>query len=66
MKESREVVSQSMATPQELRALFLKAYPSGKKGSEEADTMGKAALASQFTAGLLPEIRAIKARLLLN
>ena len=43
---------------QALRVLFHKAYPSAQRGSPEAESMGKAVLASQFASGLLPELRA--------
>ena len=38
--------------------LFRKAYPNTQRGSPEAESMGKAVLASQFAAGLIPEIKA--------
>lgn len=43
---------------QALRGLFQKAYPTGQRGSPEAESMGKAVLASQFVAGLVPGIKA--------
>ena len=42
---------------QELRSLFRKAYPPAQRGSEEAETMGRAVLANQFLAGLHPELK---------
>ena len=41
-----------------LRGLFHKAYPSALQGSVEAESMGRAVLASQFVSGLRPEIKA--------
>ena len=43
---------------QDLRVLFQKAYPTGQRGSPEAESMGKAVLASHFVAGLVPGIKA--------
>ena len=43
---------------QTLRGLFHKAYPSAQRGSPEAESMSRAVLASQFTSGLRPELRA--------
>ncbi len=43
---------------QALRMLFHKDYPNAQRGSLEAESMGKAVLASQFSAGLIPEIKA--------
>ena len=43
---------------QALKVLFHKAYPNTQRGSPEAESMGKAVLASQFSAGLIPEIKA--------
>ena len=43
---------------QSLRGLFHKAYPSALRGSIEAESMGRAVLASQFVSGLRPEIKA--------
>ena len=42
---------------QDLRVLFYKAYPRADQGSPEAESMGKAVLASQFAAGLLQQIK---------
>ena len=42
---------------QALRGLFKKAYPSAQRGSPEAESMGRAVLASQFASGLLPAIK---------
>ena len=42
---------------QALRGLFKKAYPSAQRGSPEAESMGRAVLASQFASGLLPSIK---------
>ena len=43
---------------QALKVLFHKACPNTQRGSPEAESMGKAVLASQFAAGLIPEIKA--------
>ncbi len=43
---------------QALRTLFHKTYPNAHRGSPEAESVGKAVLASQFSAGLIPEIKA--------
>ena len=42
---------------QELRRLFSRAYPQSSQGSPETEAMGKSVLASQFTAGLRPELK---------
>ena len=42
---------------QELWSLFRKAYPPAQRGSEEAETMGRAVLANQFLVGLHPELK---------
>ena len=42
---------------QDLRRLFLKAYPSVQQGSKEAEELGKSVLASQFIAGLRMELK---------
>lgn len=42
---------------QDLRQLFQKAYPSISCGSQEAEEMEKAVLASQFLAGLNRDIK---------
>ena len=42
---------------QDLRNLFQKAYPKARQGSKEAEEMGKAVLAHQFAAGLLPDLK---------
>ena len=46
---------------QDLRQLFWKAYASVSRGSQEAEEMGKAVLASQFLAGLHRDIKAKQA-----
>ncbi len=42
---------------QVLRVLFHKAYPCTHRGSSEAESLGKAVLATQFASGLLPQIK---------
>ena len=42
--------------------MFRKAYPSASRGSQEAEEMGKAVLASQFVTGLREDIKAKLAR----
>ena len=42
---------------QELRPLYMMAYPPAQRGSEEAETMGRAVLANQFLAGLHRELK---------
>ena len=42
---------------QDLRNLFQKAYPKARQGSKEAEEMGKAVLAHQFAACLLPDLK---------
>ena len=42
---------------QDLRKLFIKAYPMSKQGSKEAKEMGKTVLANQFIVGLVPELK---------
>ena len=46
---------------QDLRKLYQKAYPRARQGSKEAEAMGRSVLAYQFTAGLLPHLKAKKA-----
>ena len=41
---------------QNLRQLFLKAYPSAHQGSRESEEMGKSVLSSQFVSGLRPDL----------
>ena len=43
---------------QDLKSHFHKAYPQSQQGNEVAETMGKAVLASQFVAGLIPALKA--------
>ena len=43
---------------QDLRKLYQKAYPSARQGSKECEAMGRSVLAYQFTAGLLPHLKA--------
>ena len=45
------------AYAQDLRRLFHLAYPRAQQGSQEAEDMGRSVLASQFVAGLLPDIK---------
>jgi hypothetical protein len=42
---------------QDLRRLFLKAYPAVQQGSKEAEELGKSVLASQFVAGLRVDLK---------
>jgi len=42
---------------QELRRLFLKAFPSAQKGTAETESMGKSVLAYQFVAGLHSDLK---------
>ena len=42
---------------QDLWNLFQKAYPKARQGSKEAEEIGKAVLAHQFAAGLLPDLK---------
>ena len=42
---------------QDSRKLYNKAYPPSMRGGEEAEAMGNTVLASQFVAGLKPDIR---------
>ena len=45
------------AYAQDLRQLFLKAYPSAHQGSKEAEEMGKSVLSSQFVSGLRSDLK---------
>ena len=45
------------AYAQDLRQLFLKAYPKAQQGSKEAKEMGKSVLSSQFVAGLRADLK---------
>ena len=57
--ERKQGTSESVDSfAQELRRLFRKAYPSASRGSQEAEEMGKAVLASQFVTGLREDIKA--------
>ena len=47
---------------QDLRKLYQKVYPSARQGSKEAEAMGRSVLAYQFTARLLPHLKAKIAR----
>ena len=42
---------------QNLRRLFHQAYPQTQQGSQEAEDIGRAVLASQFASGLLPDVK---------
>ena len=42
---------------QNLRRLFHRAYPQTQQGSQEAEDIGRAVLASQFASGLLPDVK---------
>ena len=57
--ERKQGASESVDSfAQELKGLFQKAYPSASRGSQEAEEMGKAVLASQFVTGLQEDIKA--------
>ena len=57
--ERKQGASESVDSfAQELRRLFRKVYPSASRGSQEAEEMGKAVLASQFVTGLREDIKA--------
>ena len=43
---------------QDLRRLFHKAYPSSRRGGQEAEQIAQTVLTSQFVAGLRPSIKA--------
>ena len=45
------------SSAQDLRKLFIKAYPMSQQGSKEAEEMGKTVLANQFVVGLIPELK---------
>ena len=56
--ERKQKASESVdAYAQDLRRLFHLAYPRAQQGSQEAEDMGRSVLASQFVAGLLPDIK---------
>ena len=56
--ERKQKASESVdAYAQDLCRLFHLAYPRARQGSQEAEDMGRSVLASQFVAGLLPDIK---------
>ena len=56
--ERKQKASESVdAYAQDLHRLFHLGYPRAQQGSQEAEDMGRSVLASQFVAGLLPDIK---------